>query len=107
MWTEVGKLVLLHLLLMELHCAKGKTLGLGEEVNLHRITDTAALFFGGGNRCPLRNGSSPRVVFTGASLWHAAAHTWIATFARAVNAIIDDTRVIIRGRKDPLSPTRV
>ncbi|TKS74249.1 Very low-density lipoprotein receptor [Collichthys lucidus] len=23
MWTEVGKLVLLHLLLMELHCAKG------------------------------------------------------------------------------------
>lgn len=26
MWTEVGKLVLLHLLLMELHCAKGKPL---------------------------------------------------------------------------------
>lgn len=26
MWTEVGKLVLLHLLLTELHCAKGKTL---------------------------------------------------------------------------------
>lgn len=24
MWTQVGKLVLLHLLLMELHCAKGK-----------------------------------------------------------------------------------
>lgn len=40
MWTDVGKLMLLHLLLMELHAAKGKTLVSlqvrGGELSMHR-----------------------------------------------------------------------
>lgn len=75
MWTEVGKLVLLHLLLTELHCAKGKTLVSPSHHRRKRFRD----------RCLLRIALSPRPRKGCASrnCTHAMACTWIARFPPA------------------------
>lgn len=41
MWAEVGKLVLLHLFLVELHSAKGKTFSGQLSVHVHRKAEPA------------------------------------------------------------------
>ena len=96
MWTEVGKLVLLHLLLMELHCAKGKRLasqrGGGRGGGFLIALRTAALR---GSVCErLVCHRSPRLHQRRANITqlHAMALTWIDTSVRAVNAITGGMR---------------
>lgn len=84
MRTEVGKLVLLHLLLAELHCAKGKTL-------VSASPRRSATLWGSPSV------ENRLVSVRDDALCATAAHTWISRFS--------PQEVTMRGRIDPHNPT--
>lgn len=84
MWTEVGKLMLLHLILVEIPSAKGKTLW-------------ACRF---GHRSPVTNDLSLIVVRVFVKCCANVTRTRIATSVHAGKAIAVGDRGTLRGRTD-------